>query len=87
MREIVAELRPSKSKDVYDKAWKDFKNHCHISGKPEEAHFMGYLDYLHGEKQLKSSTLRSLFSKLSHCYQVEFGQKLQEALKLKHFLS
>ncbi len=90
VREVVTELLPRKSKEAYDKAWKDFKNHCQILGKPEEAHFMGYFDYLHWEKQLKSSTLWSLFFKLNHSYQVEFGQKLQKAhpcltLQLKQY--
>jgi integrase len=78
---ILEDLLPHKSKAAYDKAWKNFHNHCRIKKgeKPSEAHFMGYFDYLSREKKLKTSTMWSTFSMLNQCNQIEFGDRLQDA--------
>jgi hypothetical protein len=74
-----------KSKQVYEKSWVEFLQHCDLDDnvivKTDktilEKHFLSYFEDLHVKRGNKASTIWSVFSRLNYCYQLRFGEKLQ----------
>ena len=78
-------MLPKKSKTVYEKAWQDFKTYVGDKS-PEEEDFLQYFDYLHTERNLKSSTLWTTYSQLNTKYQIECNKKLQDYPRIQQLL-
>ena len=84
IEDIIEESLPQTSKDIYLKAWKDFMEYTQSDGQPSEDDYIQYFDYLHRPpKNMKASSLWSLYSKLNSVSQMKYRFKLQNYPQLK----
>lgn len=88
--DILKDLGPQKSKESYNKAWRDFKQITDFKDKPTEDNFMGYFDFLRREKSYQASSMWSIYSKLNNTYSLLYGRKFQQdfprlTLQLKNY--
>lgn len=81
VEDIIGNLLPKKSKKWYDNAWQSY---CNYTDNEEELFtedsFIIYFDFLRTQKEYKSSTIWSTFSKLNECYRLKTGKKLQDSM-------
>ena len=78
VEEILSGLMPSKSKDDYEKAWKQFILFTEKEGeKPTESDYIQYFDFLHNVKNYAASTLWKTYSMLNYMHQRFYNEKLQ----------
>jgi len=85
--DIIQQIKPVKSAQKYDSAWKDFKQFTKLEDQcPSEDNFIEYFDYLKNSKKLASSTMWSIYSMLNTNFQLMSGKKLQIYPRLQMLL-
>ena len=74
--DIMADQAPSKSRDVYERAWVlfgEFLNRDVNQSEPKEEDYIRYFDYLRKAKNYKSSSLWAIHSRVKNCHQRRYG--------------
>ena len=77
IEEIMDDILPGSSRDLYNKKWEEFKRFVGEKTKTDEGDYLQYFDHLHTGKKFKASTLWSTYSMLNSIHQREFAEKLQ----------
>ena len=79
MKSVYNRIRGGKSRELYEKSWKDFTEYNRIrSRKPTEQDFVAWFENLK-KSGYAPNTIWTVYSRLNTIYSDKFGEKLQIA--------